>query len=222
MMRASIYEHAERLFAERGYAGTTPHDIADAVGISRQSLYYYVNGKHEILATLVSEMTTNLNAEMKSLIADMESAAEALQLLVELTVKDRARNADRFKLLDRSESALPEDLASAYLDGRRQALALLVSVIESGVRQGRFSTEDARISALTVFGMTNWVAWWFKDNEVESLDLIAGQIARAAIKTVAAPVTTTDVEPPDDASAMLDAISHQLDRLRVVVNNNAS
>src|SRR5215469_4875878 len=57
LVEAQIYEQAARLFAERGFAATTPQDIADAVGISRQALYYYIKSKDEILARLVSDIS---------------------------------------------------------------------------------------------------------------------------------------------------------------------
>ena len=42
---SEILEHATRLFAERGYDGTTLQDIADAIGITRPGLYNYISSK---------------------------------------------------------------------------------------------------------------------------------------------------------------------------------
>jgi AcrR family transcriptional regulator len=57
LVENEIYEHATRLFAERGFAGTRLQDIADALGITRLALYYYVKSKDELLAKLVTEVT---------------------------------------------------------------------------------------------------------------------------------------------------------------------
>ena len=50
---SEILEHATRLFAERGYDGTTLQDIADAIGITRPGLYNYISSKEQLLATLL-------------------------------------------------------------------------------------------------------------------------------------------------------------------------
>ena len=57
LVENEIYEQATRLFAERGFAGTSLQDIADAMGITRPALYYYVKSKDELLAKLVTEIT---------------------------------------------------------------------------------------------------------------------------------------------------------------------
>src|SRR5262249_52798185 len=56
-LRRIMLDAAAKLFAERGFAGTNLQDIADALGISRPSLYYYFSNKEKILASLVEEVT---------------------------------------------------------------------------------------------------------------------------------------------------------------------
>jgi AcrR family transcriptional regulator len=46
---SEILEHATRLFAERGYDGTTLQDIADAIGITRPGLYNYISRRNSCL-----------------------------------------------------------------------------------------------------------------------------------------------------------------------------
>jgi len=213
-VRTEIYEQAERLFAERGYAGTSPQDIADAVGMSRQSLYYYVQSKDEILATLVSETTTTILTAMRTIVQDADDPRSALRGLIKHLVRDRALNRTRFRLLDRSESALPADLAAAHLEGRRQALALLVELIETGIVDGYFSTADCRVAALSILGMCNWVAWWFEPGPERPVEPIATQIAEAALATLCPVQTGTTAEPPADGAAVIDSIEQQLTRLR--------
>ncbi len=210
LVEAQIFEEAARLFAERGFAGTTPQDIADAVGISRQSLYYYVESKDEILARLVSEMAVQIVSEMKE-IAELDlEPPERLRALVQHLVIDRAVNRTRFRLLDRSESALSPELAAEYLQGRRAALAIMVAVIEDGVARGWFRVVESRIAALSVIGMCNWVAWWFEPGPDRPVAPIADQLAEGAVAMLAAPGSST---PASDPRAVVDEIRDQLERL---------
>ena len=50
--RDRLSAEAARLFAERGYHGTSINDLAVALGIHKSSLYAYINGKADLLADI--------------------------------------------------------------------------------------------------------------------------------------------------------------------------
>jgi AcrR family transcriptional regulator len=181
LIEAQIYEQAARLFAERGYAGTTPQDIADAAGVSRQGLYYYVRSKEEILQRLVSEMAVEAATRMQAVVAEDIDSREKLRRMAYLLVIDRAANRTRFRMLDRSESVLPPDLAEDYLNGRRSLLKLVTDLIDAGIAEGFFRQGDSRVAALSVLGMCNWVAWWFEPSSEHPVEPVARQIADNAV-----------------------------------------
>jgi AcrR family transcriptional regulator len=53
--RERILEVAARLFSERGFAGTSTRDIADALGVTKAALYYHFASKDAILGELVAQ-----------------------------------------------------------------------------------------------------------------------------------------------------------------------
>ena len=57
VIEAQVFDAAARLFAEKGYGGTTLQHIASELGISRTALYYYVASKEELLGRIVHELT---------------------------------------------------------------------------------------------------------------------------------------------------------------------
>ncbi|MBD8605499.1 TetR/AcrR family transcriptional regulator [Aeromicrobium fastidiosum] len=60
--RAVILDAAEGLFADQGYERTTTQDVADAAGILKGSLYYYVSSKEELLFRVVLRTHERLHA----------------------------------------------------------------------------------------------------------------------------------------------------------------
>lgn len=52
-----IKKAAATLFALKGYEATTMNDIAEAVGLKKQSLYSHIRGKSELYLTIISERT---------------------------------------------------------------------------------------------------------------------------------------------------------------------
>jgi AcrR family transcriptional regulator len=60
--RARILDAARALFADRGYAGTSMRDLAEALGMTKAALYYHFPGKADILLALVEPLLDELDA----------------------------------------------------------------------------------------------------------------------------------------------------------------
>jgi AcrR family transcriptional regulator len=207
-----IYEQATRLFAERGFAGTSLQDIAEAVGLTRPALYYYVKSKDELLAKLVTEVTEGSAASIGAIArrADLDPAAK-LHAIAKIGVQRQAEHAAQFRLLILSEADLPAELAAAHEAGRRAVLKSIARVIDQGIEEGVFRPVDARIAALGVLGMNNWVAWWFKPGGRDSIEKISDELADMA---VAALRNTRDRTVADAGPAgVLKLLRQDLDRL---------
>lgn len=58
--RRAVLDTARRLFAERGYAGASLQDIADAAGVTKANVYYYFRTKDAILDALLEERISSL------------------------------------------------------------------------------------------------------------------------------------------------------------------
>jgi AcrR family transcriptional regulator len=91
LVMSEILEHATRLFAERGYDGTTLQDIADAIGITRPGLYHYISSKEQLLAALVQDVSQNTAHTVRAvrLRTDLSSAGK-LRAVVRALVLQRA------------------------------------------------------------------------------------------------------------------------------------
>jgi AcrR family transcriptional regulator len=216
LVENEIYEHAIRLFAERGFAGTSLQDIADALGITRPALYYYVKSKDELLAKLAADVAGGSAAQITELAArpDLDAAGK-LREIVRLTALRQATQSERFRLLIRSEAELPAELSDAYDTSRRAVLRAVTGVIEEGMRAGRFRPADPRIAALGVIGMWNWVAWWFRPDR-DSADAVADQLADMAI----AALQRADHRIPEGEgpAAALKMLRQDLDHLERILD----
>ena len=206
-----IYEQATRLFAERGFAGTSLQDIAEAVGLTRPALYYYVKGKDELLAKLVAEITEESAASIGAIArrADLDPAAK-LRAIVKASVQRQAEHAARFRLLLLSEAELPAEIAAAHDAGRRAVLKSIARVIDGGIEEGVFRPVDARIVALGVLGMNNWVAWWFTPGR-DRIETVAEELADLAVASLLNASDRAVAEP--GPAGVLKLLRHDLDRL---------
>jgi AcrR family transcriptional regulator len=62
--RQIVLDTARTLFAERGYAGASLQDIADAAGIGKANVYYYFRTKAALLDALLDERVAVLEATL--------------------------------------------------------------------------------------------------------------------------------------------------------------
>ena len=59
VLSSEVLDRAVGLFAERGFAGTSLKDVADAVGLSRPAIYYYFPSKDALLEELLAGVTVS-------------------------------------------------------------------------------------------------------------------------------------------------------------------
>ncbi|WP_431875713.1 TetR/AcrR family transcriptional regulator [Amycolatopsis sacchari] len=212
---SEIVDQAMRLFAERGYDGTTLQDVADAVGLSRPNLYNYVKSKEELLVAMVeatAQSAANSLREVRQR-TDLDPAGK-LRLLVRTLVLQRAERPEQFRTLDRSDQALPPEIAKKHLESRRAVLGEIMAVLEEGVTAGLFRPIDVRVTALSIIGMGNWVAWWFHPSPAHPAEPVADQIADNAVAMVAREPGRTPATPtPLGAVALLQQDLDYLTRL---------
>lgn len=188
LVSSELLEHSARLFAAQGYANTSFQDIADAMGISRSALYYYVANKEELLAALVHDVLERVvqileEAQAREDLDEDSRVADALRRIV----IHNARNTTRFRLLDRNEPDLPEEVAAIHHAARRRVLELFSGLIEAAVQAGRFRPLPPRTVALALLGMSNWVAWWYRadhDGDAEAVADVLVEVALSGIRRV--------------------------------------
>lgn len=189
LVENQIAAEATRLFAERGFSGTSLKDIADATGLTRPALYHYVRSKDELLAKLVAELAQGPVVALREISsATGAGPAEKLRSMAHLVASQQAADPARFQLLIRSEADLAADLAGPYLASRREVLAEFVAVIDAGIEGGQMRPVDSKIAALSIIGQCNWVAWWQPPGAGEqSSHHVADTIADLAVASVLSP-----------------------------------
>jgi AcrR family transcriptional regulator len=187
LVESQIVEAATELFAERGFAGTSLQDIADATGLTRPALYHYFSSKEDLLLRLVSAATEGPADDLRGLrLQEDVSRVERLHAMASSIALLQAQHPARFRLLIRSEADLPAALADTYDSGRRSVLREFMALIEEGVQSGEFRAVDPRTAALGIIGLCNWVAWWHKPGSDADDQRIVTELADMAVASVVA------------------------------------
>jgi AcrR family transcriptional regulator len=216
LFEAEILEKAERLFAERGFAGTNLADIAEATGLTRPALYHYVRSKEDLLSKVLARVTQSSVIRLGRVTSQPgATATDKLRALARDLAASQARQPDRFRMVLRSEADLPSELAASYDEGRRKVLAVVVRVIDEGIRNGEFRSVDARVAALGVIGMCNWVAWWYRPGGDKSPEEVAAELADMAVAALVDP--RADEKEPDGPRRALKRLQQDVEYLSRVL-----
>ncbi|HWD03674.1 MAG TPA: TetR/AcrR family transcriptional regulator [Amycolatopsis sp.] len=211
LVENELLDRAAALFAERGFEGTTLQDIAEAIGITRPSLYHYIKGKDDLLGMLVSGLTETAAADLAALEASDRSWSDRLSEAVRTITLRICAHPSRFRLLDRSEHILPQAFRRRHQKAKREILSHVTAIIEGGVKGGEFRPTDPRVAAFSILGSCNWVAWWFRpESPGADSDAVADQLALMALHSVVRPDLTG---APASPAAVLATIRTELDYL---------
>jgi AcrR family transcriptional regulator len=71
-----VIEAAVEIFWEKGYANTSVQDVADALGMLKGSLYYYIDSKERLLEKIFDDSHAELSEIAKAAVESQGSAAE--------------------------------------------------------------------------------------------------------------------------------------------------
>ncbi|MCX2931176.1 TetR/AcrR family transcriptional regulator [Mycobacterium sp. CVI_P3] len=79
--RKRIIDTALRLVDRRGAAQTTVSDIADALGITRRTVYRYFSGTDELFTAAAEEALTSFVAQIDRVVADLDVASQLVEVV---------------------------------------------------------------------------------------------------------------------------------------------
>jgi AcrR family transcriptional regulator len=82
--RKRIIDTASRLVDRRGAAQTTVSDIADALGITRRTVYRYFAGTEELFTAVADVALGSFVAQIDRLVADMDVAGQLVEIVAHI------------------------------------------------------------------------------------------------------------------------------------------
>jgi TetR/AcrR family transcriptional regulator len=158
--RERILAHAAALFAERGYPGTSMNEIARACGVSKASLYHYVDDKYRLLVEIAEGHVERLRALAREASGIVEPQAR-LRALVERFMAAYADARAAHRVLTEDVRFLAPADRRRVLDGQRD----VVRVFASAIAAARPDLAAARLDkplTMLLFGMMNWMFTWLR------------------------------------------------------------
>lgn len=158
--RDRLSAEAARLFAERGYHGTSINDVASALGIQKSSLYAYITGKADLLADIALTGAAAFHEALDTLPAEA-SPGERLQLAFQAHLSVVESQLDVATVWLQEWRYLTGEPRSVFIKERRRYEQRIRDLFEAAARSGELrgdlDTDDAVLIFLSV---ANWAYTW--------------------------------------------------------------
>jgi AcrR family transcriptional regulator len=160
--REDVVRAAGRLFAERGYHGTSMRDLGRELGLLGSSLYSHVSSKQDLLVEVVAEGARLFEASAAKALATEGNAADRLRALIAGHVDvmlDNLEVARTFLNEARMLDARHRKQIVAARDHYEQAFR---DVIREGLEDGSFRAgADPKTTSIFLLSILNAIERWY-------------------------------------------------------------
>jgi AcrR family transcriptional regulator len=150
----SILQVAERLFAEKGFDGTSVREVSKAAKINIAMVSYYFGSKDKMLEALVLFRTDDLAIQIENLSKESLSPLEKIMRLIDLYISRINKNKDIYKIMHFELSTKKRILNfESFSQVKKRNYASLKQIISEGQTAGIFNLDiNIDLLAPTILG----------------------------------------------------------------------
>ena len=184
--RADVVAAAGRLFAERGYHGTSMRDLGRELGLLGSSLYAHVDSKQDLLVEVV-EVGARLFQESASGALETEgSALDRLRALIAGHLDVVVENLDIARTFLNEARALDEAHRARVLEARDRYEASFRAVVREGIETGVLRSDlDVKTTSIFVLSILNAIERWYHPTGAIGRVELADQLADFVLSGIA-------------------------------------
>src|SRR3954470_10885947 len=160
--REELTRIAARLFAEKGYQGTSLADLAAALGVQKPSLYHHIQSKEDLLWEVAWEGAEAFHAALDAVPAEA-AAADRIRLALRAHLAVVAAQLDVATVFVREWRFLSGERRDAFAAERRRYEERIRELFRAGVEESQLRTDlDVPTAALLFLSAANWAYTWLR------------------------------------------------------------
>ncbi|HXY81652.1 MAG TPA: TetR/AcrR family transcriptional regulator [Gaiellaceae bacterium] len=160
--KSELTRAAARLFAEKGYHGTSVGDLAEALGVQKGSLYSHIDSKADLLWEVAREGAEAFHAALDA-VPDEGPVVERIRLALRGHLRVVAEQLDIATVFVREWRYLEGDRLDHYLAERRRYEERFRSLFREGREHGELRTDlDDGTAAQLALSSANWAYTWLR------------------------------------------------------------
>lgn len=145
---------AEKLFAAKGFDGTSVRDISHEAAVNVAMISYYFGSKEKLLENLIIHRTQDLRMKLENIFAENGSPFQKIDQYIKLYIEKIDSNRHLFKIMHFEISMNKRVMDfEAFNEIKKKNLQSLTKIIEEGQNQNLFSkTVNIPLITPTILG----------------------------------------------------------------------
>ncbi len=160
--RRELTREAARLFARKGYHGTSVGDIAEALGVQKGSLYSHIASKEDLLYETLNDGAEAFHAALDG-IPDDAHPVEKIRLALRGHLRVVAEQLDVATVFVQEWRYLESPRREAFLAERRRYEGRVRELLREGRDLGELRSDlDETAAALLLLSAVNWAYTWLQ------------------------------------------------------------
>jgi AcrR family transcriptional regulator len=160
--REELVRQAARLFAEKGYHGTSTGDLAEAMGVQKGSLYAHIRSKADLLWEVAREGAEAFHAALDEIPDDL-TATEKIRRALRAHLRVVAQQLDVATVFIREWRYLEGERRELFIAERRRYEERFRAFFREGRELGELRTDlDDATATLLALSAANWTYTWLR------------------------------------------------------------
>jgi AcrR family transcriptional regulator len=160
--RSELTREAAKLFAKKGYHGTSIGDIAEALGVQKGSLYAHIASKEDLLYETMREGAAAFHAALDAIPEDLP-ATEKIRLALRGHLRVVAEQLDVATVFVQEWRYLEGPRRDEIVAERRRYEERIRDLFREGRELSELRADlDEGIAALLLLSAANWAYTWLR------------------------------------------------------------
>ena len=182
---------AARVFAATGFAGTSMRDLAKASAMSLAGIYYYSEGKDDLLFQIQKSCFDKVTVGASSIVSRASDPQEKLAAFIKHHVEYFVAHMAEMKVLAHEAESLSGTMLEEITRLKRAYVDLLVDLLAALDGTNGAERQRRQVAAYTLFGMMNWIYTWYRPDGSIGADELADTITRLFLNGYQVEVSAT-------------------------------
>lgn len=193
---SEVIEAAVQIFWKKGYASASVQDVADALGMLKGSLYYYIDSKESLLFKIFEDSHDALMALTEEAVQAEGPAVDRLTRFLDGYAMWTLTHLERAALYSREWRYASDTHTASLSEQQRYYDRALRKLIISGQEEGDLdSTVDPRRASLFIWAAFTGLPDWYRAGTKAEAEQVAATYVDLALRACGGAPTLVPPKP---------------------------